>query len=319
MFLKNKRAHELIWQNPKNWINSEPQTLEKLSGKVILLDFWTYSCVNCIRTLPALKEIWKKYKNKRLVIIGIHTPEFDFEKELGNVKYAVKKHGLEYPILSDPERINWHNYGNTYWPRAALINSMGEIIFDHVGESGYNEIEEKIIEELKRVKEIKESDKIKIDEEKRQYDYAISHEIYAGSLRNGGFGSGKVCSKESCDEYFDNENYKKDVINPHSDWMQEKEFLEYKGKEGRGWIANRYYASEVNAVLSGNGRAEILLDERPLTKKNAGLDIEFKDGKSFVKIEGADMYNLVKTDGFKEGVLKILPFGNMRVYAYTFG
>lgn len=321
---KAPKAPEIIGINEKGWINSKPLSLDNLQGKVVLLDFWTYSCVNCLRTLPALKEMWKKYKNKRFMLIGIHTPEFDFEKEIGNVKYAVKKHGIEYPVASDPERINWNRYGNNYWPRAALINSSGELIFDHVGESGYDEIEGKIIEELAKLKEIKQSEIEKIKEKKRAYELGISKETYAGSLRNEGLGSAMVCTKHNCNEYFDNQNYEKDVLYPHGDWLQEKEFLEFKGKKAdkqnaTGHLAFKYYASEVNVVMAGNGTAEVLLDNKPLAKDKAGSDIIFKDNKSYVKIDGADMYNLIKAGHFHEGVLKLIPFKGMKVYAYTFG
>ncbi len=146
MFL-TKRAPEIISKKDQ-WINSEPLTLEKLMGKIVLLDFWTYSCINCLRTLPALKEMWEKYKSKNFIIMGIHTPEFEFEKEIENVKAAVKKHRIEYPVLNDPERINWNRYGNKYWPRYALINPRGNLILEHIGESGYDEIDERIAGEL---------------------------------------------------------------------------------------------------------------------------------------------------------------------------
>lgn len=314
--LAEKKAREIEYVNEKQWLNSKPLNLERLQGKIVLLDFWAYSCVNCIRTLNALKQIWSKYKNKRFMLIGIHTPEFEFEKELGNVKYAVKKHGIEYPVLSDAERINWENYGNTYWPRIALINSEGKIIFEHVGESGYDEVEEKIIQELVKLREIS-SDIERMSEKNREYSFGLSKETYAGSLRNQGI-PGKVCTKEGCDEYFDSGNYSPGVIYLHGDWKQEKEYLEYLGLE-KGRIAYRYYASEVNVVLAGVGEAEVLMDNVPIRKEYAGKDVFFKEGKSYVKVEGADMYNIIKSRAFHSGVLRILPFEEMKVYAFTFG
>ena len=353
LFFRKKRAPELVrLDEDKRWINSQPLSLEKLRGKVVLLDFWTYSCVNCIRTLPYLKEMWEKYKDKRFLIIGIHTPEFEFEKEIGNVKYAVKKHGIKYPVVSDPERRNWNNYGNNYWPRAALINAEGEVIFDHIGESGYDEIEEKIIEELVKLKEIKipadsrgqgifnpstgddgrgrasdyytQLQEIKegkakfIDEEKKVYDKSISKETYVGSLRNKGFNSRVVCKPGVCNFYIDIGTYQKDVINLQGQWGQNKEFAEFKGD--KGWLAVKFYASEVNVVLSGIGTAEVLLNGESLNKKNAGRDIYFMGKKSYIKVEGADMYNLINNKGdYIEGILKIIPFRGMSAYAFTFG
>ncbi len=319
LFFRKKKAPELVGlDDDKKWINSEALNLEKLRGKVVLLDFWTYSCVNCIRTLPTLREMLEKYKDKRFVIIGIHTPEFEFEKEIGNVKYAVKKHRIEYPVANDPERKNWENYGNQYWPRAALINAEGEVIFEHIGEGGYDEIEEKIIDELVRLKEIEQGKVKMIDEEKKVYDKSISKETYIGSERNKGFNSRVVCKLGSCNEYIDIGRYQKDVVNLQGQWRPEKEFAEFKGD--KGWLTIKFYASEVNVVLSGIGMGEVLLDGVSLSRENAGRAISFMGKKSYIKVEGADMYNLFNNKGsLREGILKIIPFRGMKAYAFTFG
>ncbi|MEK6855999.1 MAG: redoxin family protein [Nanoarchaeota archaeon] len=317
MIYKKGKAKEIEWQNEKQWINSSPLKLENLRGKIVLIDFWAYSCVNCIRTFDSLKQIWNKYKNKRFILIGIHTPEFEFEKESGNVKYAVKKYTLEYPILNDPERINWENYGNTYWPRIALINTEGDIIFEHVGESGYDEVEKKIIEELIKLKEIPE-DIETISLKKRNYEPGVSKETYAGSERNAGI-PGKVCTKEGCDEYHDSGNYAPGVIYLQGEWNQTREYVEYLGKPEKGRICYRYYASEVNVVMAGVGEVEVLLDTLPIRKEDAGEDVFFREGKSYVKVEGAEMYNIVKHSNYHSRVLRIIPFEELKVYAYTFG
>ena len=318
MLGKIRKAPEIEWDNPKQWINSKPLNLSDLKGKVILIDFWTYTCINCVRTFPALKLIWDKYKNKRFVLFGVHTPEFEFEKEIGNVKYAVKKYGLSWPILNDPKRINWENYGNSYWPRAALINPEGKIIFEHIGESGYKEIDEKIAGELVRLRDFP-SDSDIILEKQREYSPRISHETYAGSLRNGEI-TGKVCSLNgSCDKYVDSGSYKSGEIYLNGEWHQGKEYAEYLGKDSSGWIAYLYNAKEVNVVLSGAGRAEVTLNEIPLKKSNAGEDIIFNDGKSFVNITGGDMYRVISHPNVQSGVLKIKSFPEMKFFAYTFG
>lgn len=309
MFFRRK-APEIISIKRGGWINSEPLTLEKLRGKVVLLDFWTYSCVNCLRTLPALKEMWSKYKGK-VVIIGIHTPEFEFEKDLANVKEAVKKHGIEYPVANDPDRVNWERYGNRYWPRAALINAKGELIMDHIGESGYDEIEERIIEELG------EDSYEKIKEKKRSYFPGTSRETYAGSLRNPGLGSSRVCTFGGCDEYVDPGNHVDGVLYLKGEWKQEPEYLEFRGKEGS--ITYKYHAKEVNVVISGEGLAEVLLNDKPLDSDSSGADVVLRNGKSYVKINGPDMYQIIKQEKFGGGELTIVPFKGLEVYAYTFG
>ena len=127
-------------------------TIASLRGKVVLVDFWTYSCINCIRTLPYLESWYEKYAKDGLVIIGVHTPEFDFEKKLGNVQAAVGKFGIKYPVVLDSGRATWYAYNNQYWPRDYLIDANGRIRFDHIGEGGYDETESQIVQLLSEAK-----------------------------------------------------------------------------------------------------------------------------------------------------------------------
>ena len=113
------------------WFNSFPLNLKDLTGKVILVDFWTYSCINCQRTLPYLKQVWEKYKDHGLIIIGVHSPEFDFEKIPDNVKAALKKYEVTWPVVMDNNMEIWSSYANHYWPAKYLINHQGKIIYTH--------------------------------------------------------------------------------------------------------------------------------------------------------------------------------------------
>lgn len=126
------------------WINSPPLSLSELKGKVVLIDFWTYSCINCIRTLPYLKDWYQKYHDKGLVIIGVHSPEFDFERDLKNVKSAVEKDGILYPVVLDNQFVTWQNFHNSYWPAHYLINKQGEVVYEHFGEGEYETTENNI-------------------------------------------------------------------------------------------------------------------------------------------------------------------------------
>lgn len=314
---KKRPAVEIEYQNEKLWINGKPLKLENMRGKVILLDFWTYSCVNCVRTIPYLKKIYNKYKGKRFVIIGIHTPEFEFEKEIGNVKYAVKKYGIEWPILSDPLRHNWENYGNQYWPRIALIDGNGQVIFEHVGESGYDKIDAKINEELIRMKDIAPDSDV-IVEDKIKVNYDISKESYAGTLRGGEI-EGLSCNKEGCDEYIAPMKRQGGKIYLQGEWIRNKEYLEFNGEDLQGWISYKFYAKEVNVVIGGVGKTEIELDDKPLRIECLGREGKIEGEKSIVKVEGADMYNLVNISEHHSRELKIKAFKGMKVYAFTFG
>ena len=132
------------------FINTEPFKLKDFIGKkVILLDFWTYSCINCQRTTPYLNAWYEKYKDQGLVIVGVHTPEFDFEKVYENVANAVKEEGIKYPVVQDNDYATWQTYENRFWPRKYLIDIDGYIIYDHIGEGAYDETERLIQTALK--------------------------------------------------------------------------------------------------------------------------------------------------------------------------
>ncbi|HUG97054.1 MAG TPA: thioredoxin family protein, partial [Nitrososphaera sp.] len=129
------------------YINTDPVTLGDLKGKVVLVDFWTYSCINCIRTIPYLNAWHEKYADDGLVILGVHTPEFEFEKDYDNVRAAVEKFEIEYPVAQDNEKGTWKEYENRYWPRKYLVDNEGYIRYDHIGEGAYAETE-KVIQSL---------------------------------------------------------------------------------------------------------------------------------------------------------------------------
>ena len=123
------------------YINTNPIKLSDLRGKVVLVHFWTYTCINCIHTIPHLNDWYEKYTNKGFVIAGIQTPEFEFEKNIDSVKEAVKDFKIKYPIIQDNNYGTWNAYGNRYWPRDYLVDNEGYVRYDHVGEGGYNQTE----------------------------------------------------------------------------------------------------------------------------------------------------------------------------------
>ena len=128
------------------WVNSAPLELSKLGaqGKVVLVDFWTFDCYNCRNTLPYVKQWWAKYKDQGLVIVGVHTPEFDSERVLANVQDAVKSQEIGWPVVQDNDYTIWNAYGNHYWPHFYLVDERGQIIYDHIGEGGYEQTDAQI-------------------------------------------------------------------------------------------------------------------------------------------------------------------------------
>src|SRR3989344_5869989 len=171
----------------ERWINSEPLKIGQLKGKVVLVDFWTYTCINCIRTLPYLKEWDKKYRDKGLAIVGVHTPEFEFEKKYENVLKAVNGYQIKYPVAQDNFYATWNSYQNRYWPHKFLIDMDGYIRYDHIGEGDYVETEKMIqllLEERMERLNQKNGVKAEISEPKEAVDVDFFNvgtpEIYFG-------------------------------------------------------------------------------------------------------------------------------------------
>ena len=120
------------------WHNSAPLSMEQLRGKVVLVDFWTYTCINCIRTLPYVRTWYDKYKDQGLVVVGVHTPEYPVERSSANVAAALKRFDIRYPVAQDNSYATWEAYGNQYWPATYLIDKQGKIVYTHFGEGQYD-------------------------------------------------------------------------------------------------------------------------------------------------------------------------------------
>ncbi len=127
------------FQGISQWLNSEPLTVADLSGNVVLIQFWTFACINCQRTLPHITEWHRQYAAQGLKVIGIHTPEFAFEREVGNIEAALADHQIEYPVPLDNEFATWRAYSNRFWPHLFLADRTGTVRYDHIGEGAYDE------------------------------------------------------------------------------------------------------------------------------------------------------------------------------------
>jgi thiol-disulfide isomerase/thioredoxin len=126
------------------WLNSDPLTMQQLRGKVVLVDFWTYTCINCIHVLPHVKSWNQKYKDQGLVVVGVHTPEYSFERDTDNVQKAIKRFGITYPVAQDNRYKTWSAYDNQYWPAFYLVDKKGRVVYTHFGEGDYDQTEAKI-------------------------------------------------------------------------------------------------------------------------------------------------------------------------------
>jgi thiol-disulfide isomerase/thioredoxin len=132
------------FQNIDTWINSPPLKLDELRGKVVLVEFWTYTCINCLNHLPYVKAWHEKYKDQGLVVVGVHTPEFAFEKSTRNVQDAVQRLQIRHAVAQDNSYATWRAFNNQYWPAVYLIDKQGKIVYSHFGEGRYGETEKKI-------------------------------------------------------------------------------------------------------------------------------------------------------------------------------
>lgn len=123
------------------WFNSAPLSMNDLRGRVVMVDFWTYGCYNCVNTLPYVTRLYETHKDKGFVVVGVHTPEFPFERSAGNVQAAMKRHGITYPVAQDNDSATWNAWRNQYWPAQYIVDQRGNIVFSHAGEGRYDEIE----------------------------------------------------------------------------------------------------------------------------------------------------------------------------------
>lgn len=294
------------------WLNSQPIKTRGLRDKaVILIDFWTYSCVNCLRTLPYLKEWHKKYSDKGLVVVGVHTPEFEFEKNLENVERAVKELGIEYPVAMDNDYQVWSLYSNNFWPREFLIDKEGQMVYDHAGEGGYRETEEAIQKALLELNPKLELPEIISDASANLGASGVclptTEEIYLGSMR----GSVKSRGNRGMNRTWDYAGT----------WKAFPEYIEHERKTQifSDHIVINFRGTEVNLVMES------------LTDRAAKVRLEL-NGKHLrdIEVHEAKMYNLVSPSDFiaDDDVFKTPPGGTLKIfsnteglraYAFTFG
>lgn len=300
--------------------------MKRLAGKVVLIDFWTYSCVNCLRTLPHVNRWHDTYAEKGLVVIGVHTPEFDFEKDQKNVEAALKKYKIKYPVVLDPDYKIWKLYANRWWPRKFLVDSTGAIVYDHVGEGGYAETEQAI---QKALTQIGQEDLPVIEPDASVGGgicYRTSPETYLGFLRGRYGNAGKFVPKEEgvfTDEAGDREE---DLVYLHGHFSIQGEYVEHTKKLATAseYIAMKYSAFSVNLVMENTqGRSSVVqveLDGQPLPEDMAGEDVYFEKGKALVKVTQSRMYRLVDSDTYHRGTIKLkVVDAGVKFFAFTFG
>ena len=289
------------FQSIAQWVNSEPLTLRGLRGKVVVLDFWTYSCVNCIRTLPHVKEWYATYRNDGLVVVGVHTPEFAFERVASNVRREVNSLGIEYPVALDNNYGTWNAWQNRYWPAKYFIDRRGHVRFAHFGEGDYTESEE-VIRTLLAETDLPAPVSASIPD--RTPNEPLTPETYLGYERIGFFvGSPLVKDRES--PYTIPEFIPADGFAYGGRWTVEGERI-VAGEGAR--LRLNYHAHDVYLVLGTSGEAEtvtVTVDSRRVR---------------VIRVDGDRLYTLARFPGQAESRTLDLEFSpGTEAYAFTFG
>jgi thiol-disulfide isomerase/thioredoxin len=305
-----------------SWINGLPMTKAGLAGKVVLVDFWTYSCVNCIRTLPYLNGWHNAYADKGLVVIGIHTPEFEFEKDPENVKKAAARFGVEYPIALDNDYAMWNAYSNRYWPAHYFIDGKGNVRYHHFGEGGYEHSEAVIRSLLKEGGADADLAASKDIPQTVEFGKIGTPETYLGADRGEYLGSPESMRVGSARRYSSGKTPALNVFYFIGLWTIQADHA--VAEEPGAGILYKYNASKANLVMDGAGsprKADVTLDGKPLTRENMGADIALEDGRSIVAVDEGRLYSLVDTRGaYGTHVLEIAFLDpGVKTYAFTFG
>jgi len=319
--LESRKAPNLV--GIAHYLNTSSEELtKKMEGKVILYDIWTYSCINCIRTLPFITSWDEKYSDHGLLIVGIHSPEFEFEKDPQNVKIAIEKYGITYPVVMDNDMKTWKAFENNYWPRKYIADHEGKIRYDHIGEGSYQETE-KIIQQLlderseaMGFENISKNKLVSIEE----FEHTLfrTPELYFGykfaQNRNQlgseeGFQPGRIVT------YVEPIKTELNKFYPIGNWKNHEDSMELT--ESKGSIKVLFDAKEVNIVTENNAQLEIFLDGIPLTKEFAGSDIY---SKNKINVSNPGMYNIISSDTSISRIMEIKVEGKgFQVFTFTFG
>ena len=320
-----------------NWINSQPLTMEELRGRVVLVDFWTYTCVNCIRTMPYLKDWHAKYASQGLVIVGVHSPEFEFEKLTENVTENARDFGLEYPIAQDNEFETWRAYRNRYWPAKYLVDQEGVIRYTHFGEGAYGKTEQwirRLLEEtgadLSSVPEGLQAGASQITA--LASPSRVTRELYGGTKRNrqpGGSYAAQIQYYQGGTrviDYQDPGSHQNHRFYLQGPWYNGSEAVRHarKTENYEDYIALKFTATSVNAVINlekpESFEVRVTLDGRPLDPSEAGADLIVADGRSYFTVSGGRLYQIVALPEYGEHELKLSSNSDdFALFAFTFG
>jgi cytochrome c biogenesis protein CcdA/thiol-disulfide isomerase/thioredoxin len=281
-----------------HWLNTPGLSLDALHGKVVLVDFWTYSCINCLRTLPYLQEWDKAYRSKGLVIVGVHTPEFAFEHDLGNVHEAVQRLGVRYPVALDNDYKTWNAYSNQYWPAEYLIDQRGDVRHIHFGEGEYSQTEH----DIRLLLRAGGQSSLPVPKRERQNAPAgdITPESYLGYFRIDRY-DGSPLSADVETNYSFPRKLPRDHLAYSGRWKVESEKI-VSGEDAH--LRLHFHARKVHLVLGGHGLVAVTVDGKL---------------KGAIRVSEDRLYTLVSEPHVADGMLELMFTPGVQAYAFTFG
>lgn len=304
------------------WLNSPPLSSPALRGKVVLVDFWTFSCINWRREFPYVRAWAKKYRDHGLVVIGVHTPEFPFEMDPANVERAVRDIGVDYPVAVDSNRAIWRAFGNAYWPAIYLIDARGVVRYHHFGEGSYEATERAIQRALSEIGQVT-NDELVVPtllgaEAPADWGNLRSPENYVGLARTSGLAAGALPGQRRT--YAAPGRLRNNEWSPIGDWILGSESAVLQRADGR--IAYGFHARDLHLVMGPTevGRAvrfRVLIDGKPPGAAH-GLDV---DEQGFGKADSARMYQLIRQPGpirDRRFEIEFIDPG-IEVFSFTFG
>jgi thiol-disulfide isomerase/thioredoxin len=292
----------------EGWLNTSPLTLAGLRGKVVLVDFWTFSCVNCVRTLPHLKVLYDDYKSDGLVIVGVHSPEFDFEKVQANVAAAVSRLGVTWPVAIDSAMATWNAYQNQYWPAEYLLDQQGRIAYTNFGEGEYAQTDAAVATLLGvRQAPLPSSTAVPVN---------TTPELYAGSLRGQLADSETYGAPGSPTAYPDHGRPQTpDAIQVTGTWTDQMQYLQ---ADTTGHVRLDFAADTVYVVAGTPGAAlpvSVKLDGKVVA---AGTDGAALTGSAFT-VTRQDLFQLLAGVSPGRHLIDLTVPAGFRLYTFTFG
>jgi thiol-disulfide isomerase/thioredoxin len=310
------------------WLNSPPLSFRQLRGRVVLVDFWDYTCVNCIRTLPYVQAWHERYRDIGLTVIGVHTPEFTFAQYEPNVERGIREFGLTYPIVSDNNYEIWKAFANRCWPTKYLLDKEGYLRYAHFGEGSYRECEEVIQELLREIDPAMLLPELMAPMRPEDGNGAICYpatpELYLGHKR-GRIGNAEGFQEDQVAEYTFAGTLDENCFYASGQWASTAEYFEAAG-EGVHHLVLRYSAATVNLVMaSPRGPAcEVIIrqDGKPLPRNQAAADVQFQNiagqEEGVALVPQPRMYFLVDNHQFAEHTLELICPSGLAAFAFTF-